>query len=270
MISKLKLVVSFLSRKINKEKAIKLKRSDIIKILTSIKNRGGDYYSKAFNVEMPLDDQVFVFEYYAETGIDIVPEWFLINTFLHLVYINFRGGAFNIENVLINEFDSFLKNEELPMIEKILNGDGAWDFDQLIDEYGLPKKYCWLVYDIFLELSGENRTKVVHQIYKKNAESRRLKSKNQELMAEGFIYIISDDRHYKIGITKDVEARFQNLQTSTSSQLKIIYSEKLKNYRSLEKKIHKKFAHKRIKGEWFDLVDEDVIAIKTLIGSAKS
>ncbi|AOP33813.1 hypothetical protein A0128_08135 [Leptospira tipperaryensis] len=250
----------------DEDKLIELRSSEIFDLLVSIADAGGDYYSNVFYVRMPLADQVFVFEYYAETGINIVQDWFLISTFIHLVSINLKSGEFNIENSLIEKFDMFFRKEDIGKVEGILNGDGPWNFDAIIADYGLPKEYCWIVFETFLELSGKNRYKVIQQIRKKNAE---LSFKNPKLGPEGYLYIIADAKHYKIGITQDVEARFRNLQTSTSSELKMVYSEKLRDYQSLEKKIHKEFAHKRVKGEWFDLVDADIIAIKALIDSAK-
>lgn len=78
-------------------------------------------------------------------------------------------------------------------------------------------------------------------------------------MAEkGYIYVISSDFGSKIGMATDFESRFSSIQTSSpvNLELKRVYS--VRDFSKVEKKLHILFKDKHIRGEWFDLVDDDL------------
>jgi len=77
---------------------------------------------------------------------------------------------------------------------------------------------------------------------------------------------LSGCKIYKIGFTKrSVKERLKQLQTGSSSDIKIEYIYEADNYIvSIESRLHKEFDDYRISGEWFELTKEDFLQIPTL------
>ncbi len=79
----------------------------------------------------------------------------------------------------------------------------------------------------------------------------------------GFVYllecIIDDDSIYKIGFTKDkIQKRINKLQTGNGYELIELYKFETQYNQKVERRLHKYFSNKRLKGEWFKLNKEDV------------
>lgn len=73
----------------------------------------------------------------------------------------------------------------------------------------------------------------------------------------GWVYFIicMDAERCKIGFTKgDVYKRLKSLQTGSSSELILVA--KHPGTPETERAVHDKFAHLRLRGEWFELTDE--------------
>jgi len=81
------------------------------------------------------------------------------------------------------------------------------------------------------------------------------------------LYLLTDGRAYKIGITKQggVKKRVKSLQTGNPYEITEVFSFACDNAGELEAYLHKQFADKRLKGEWFNLNDNDIKMIKGLI-----
>ena len=82
------------------------------------------------------------------------------------------------------------------------------------------------------------------------------------------IYIIKNINtdFYKIGITKNLNNRFRQLQLQSGCDLKIfdyyiLDKQNISTAKQIEKKLHQKYNHCRIVGEWFDVetVIDDVL-----------
>src|SRR5688572_18714460 len=74
----------------------------------------------------------------------------------------------------------------------------------------------------------------------------------------GYVYIIRLGRHCKIGITKNMRRRMISIQGSNPEHLEIVHTIPTNNMRRAERQIHEQFASRRIRGEWFDLSDDDI------------
>lgn len=82
----------------------------------------------------------------------------------------------------------------------------------------------------------------------------------------GTIYLIQDEGGTtKIGHAENMKRRFSQINMSNSGKVSIYYSRIVKDRKDLEKKLHIEFSKKRIKGEWFDLSEEDLIRAKNII-----
>jgi len=74
---------------------------------------------------------------------------------------------------------------------------------------------------------------------------------------------INDKKLYKIGYTKrEVEARVLELKTGNAADFHIVDFYSSKWGTKIEAVLHRKFSSKKINGEWFDLIDDDIKAFK--------
>ena len=88
---------------------------------------------------------------------------------------------------------------------------------------------------------------------------------------ECFVYLMIDtNNHYhKIGISNKPEWREKTLQ-SEKPTIELLASKKFVSRKiasSIEKALHDTFADKRIRGEWFQLCDQDIAEIKATLTS---
>jgi hypothetical protein len=73
-----------------------------------------------------------------------------------------------------------------------------------------------------------------------------------------YLYLIESQQFYKIGIANDVQSRLAQLSTGNPFELKLLASYSFENAEVVERSIHQRFSNKRVRGEWFELGDEDV------------
>jgi hypothetical protein len=82
----------------------------------------------------------------------------------------------------------------------------------------------------------------------------------------GTIYVLnqSGSNLYKIGMTKkDGESRIKSLQTGNPQN--IVVAQEYKAPLEYEKKLHKLFSHKNVRGEWFEFTPNDLQIINLLM-----
>jgi hypothetical protein len=78
------------------------------------------------------------------------------------------------------------------------------------------------------------------------------------LCESGLVYLIKCEKMYKIGKTTNLPKRFTSLQTASPYPLKLIHTIQCAELRNSERRFHQMFAAKRVRGEWFELSEEDV------------
>ena len=78
----------------------------------------------------------------------------------------------------------------------------------------------------------------------------------------GVVYLLVENRvepRYKIGITKyDGKKRIKGLSTGNSDEINVISEFKSEFNNRIENALHKRYSTKRLKGEWFELNEDDV------------
>lgn len=75
------------------------------------------------------------------------------------------------------------------------------------------------------------------------------------------VYFITDGIYTKIGIATDLTKRFSGLQTSNPLKLKALCIIPCKDNREMQKYelyLHRYFADNNVRGEWFDISEEDI------------
>ncbi len=78
----------------------------------------------------------------------------------------------------------------------------------------------------------------------------------------GKVYLLANDEwsQFKIGIsTKDIDSRLRSLKTGNGSEITLVKSFETTHHRKVEKWMHNKHHSKRLVGEWFALVDDDIV-----------
>ena len=82
---------------------------------------------------------------------------------------------------------------------------------------------------------------------------------------EGYIYIIGSDFGYKIGKATNYLSRFSSIQTGSPVELTLKRAFYVKDNDLIEYKLHKIYNDKNIRGEWFDICDDDLNTIKEFL-----
>lgn len=91
----------------------------------------------------------------------------------------------------------------------------------------------------------------------------------KEVKKNGFVYLLEDSSGYiKIGCSQDIKKRIENIQ-SNNPTIKVLKLIETNDITGLESKLHKAFANKRIKGEWFLLTEDDIKQIEKIVETAK-
>jgi hypothetical protein len=76
---------------------------------------------------------------------------------------------------------------------------------------------------------------------------------------DSYIYLMKNTRngYTKIGISKNPKHREKTLQ-SEEPEIDLIWKKEIPNAIGREIELHKKYSDKRIRGEWFDLTEQDI------------
>lgn len=83
---------------------------------------------------------------------------------------------------------------------------------------------------------------------------------------DAYIYLIRADKYYKIGLSKQVTYRFDQISTSLPFPTTLIHHFQCQQTSKVEVALHALFGSKRLHGEWFILSSEDVKWFSTLDG----
>lgn len=82
----------------------------------------------------------------------------------------------------------------------------------------------------------------------------------------GYIYVVKMGMHYKIGISANPKKRLKEF-TILPYELETILCEKVFDYQNIEKELHEHFDKKCIRGEWFELNENDLSYIRGYIAN---
>ncbi len=77
------------------------------------------------------------------------------------------------------------------------------------------------------------------------------------------VYLFKCAGLYKIGYSKDVAARLKGLQTSNPLEIEMVSS--WPGSWALEQNALLRFEHKKVRGEWFDLDEQDLLELDALL-----
>ena len=77
---------------------------------------------------------------------------------------------------------------------------------------------------------------------------------------KGFVYLLCDGEHFKIGMTKqkDIHKRISELQTGNPNEIFISAYHQTNYPYKIEQMMHFKYGRSKVKNEWFSLSLEQV------------
>lgn len=81
----------------------------------------------------------------------------------------------------------------------------------------------------------------------------------------GCVYVFTDDRYYKIGLSMNVVKRKTTLQTGNPNELKTVLKVIVVDPAKVETILLERFSEKIIRGEWFDLDEEDLCELEEIL-----
>lgn len=79
-----------------------------------------------------------------------------------------------------------------------------------------------------------------------------------------YIYLITNNEHFKIGFTKNIEKRIKQLQTGSSFKIELVsFYQSKKYYSKIEKALHNGYQmYQTVDNEWFNLPLTEVLNFK--------
>lgn len=79
------------------------------------------------------------------------------------------------------------------------------------------------------------------------------------------LYVLKCGERYKIGITSDITQRILSLQVGNADVITLEYIEERYDPIKAERWLHRQFASKKVKGEWFENITLNEIRSKLMM-----
>ena len=117
---------------------------------------------------------------------------------------------------------------------------------------------------------AEDREDLIREIEEKTEVFKKLCEKQRDLSCRedklwDYIYLIKCNNFYKIGHTFNLDSRLNTFQTGNPYALEIYLAIKHPKAVEIEYYLQEIFIKKKVKREWFEFSEEDIIKIKNLI-----
>jgi len=165
---------------------------------------------------------------------DNIEQYEVLNTHLHLPCVTNHGMLF------LNQNGLYANSKELS--DKI-------------------RLYQECLKDIDDDLIFENNIAIITS-RKKDEKRKKL---NNDDRKSGYVYLIKCQKYYKIGCATNVSNRMNVFTVEMPFKFKLIKKWKADNMYISEKLLHKKYKDKKVNGEWFNLTDNDIVMIGTIM-----
>ena len=164
-----------------------------------------------------------------------------------------------VQNHKLKKDSDVLYNDEIYIITKSAVNYNSWDFhkphlilrgQKITDNMKILKKNHILDENKLEIISYDEATELVG------------KKRGTRTYADKQLYIFKNPYNLiKIGISSNIQERKMALEMASGYDLEIL---KIINKPELESKLHKKFSHLKVKGEWFKFTDEIRLEIAKL------
>jgi transcriptional regulator with XRE-family HTH domain len=87
-------------------------------------------------------------------------------------------------------------------------------------------------------------------------------------MSAGIVYVLQCGEYYKIGRTQNLPQRVSDLQMSNPFPIAVIHTWETVAHQRLERRLHQRLSHAKVRGEWFRLTADEILALKAITAEA--
>ena len=91
---------------------------------------------------------------------------------------------------------------------------------------------------------------------------RDIKQETERQKENEVVYFVKAGDFIKIGYTCDVQARMSQIQTSNPNEVDLLFTVKTDDARKLEQDLHNKYRKQNVRGEWFQLTQEQLLSYR--------
>lgn len=131
------------------------------------------------------------------------------------------------------------------------------------DEY----ETFWDIIDALNDLLDERTDECEEQektINILNHKLRELKHKLKKSNSWGYVYLMEGGGYYKIGLSTRPPQRSFNITPKMPFEVKLVHVIESDNARKLETELHQQFGDRHLRGEWFNLAQDDIERFRNL------
>lgn len=135
---------------------------------------------------------------------------------------------------------------------------------KVFERFGTKKELVARLYDYCkTQPEYDDIMEILEPIYEPVVAEPGTESTSSEITVAGFVYLIKGHPgEYKIGRTNLIDRRLSELGATASIEQELIHEIKTDDPAGIETYWHRRFADKRMRGEWFKLSPADVKAFK--------
>lgn len=137
----------------------------------------------------------------------------------------------------------------------------TWTDPNMADEYqGYSYRYTLGFISEYVYLLNQQLI-IVPQHFREQIEHKVAELMSQMTPKPGYIYLvraITPHNHYKIGLSVDPSSRIESMGVKLPFPIERLHTFPTNNTTLAEKQLHNQYAHKRLRGEWFELSEQEI------------
>lgn len=115
---------------------------------------------------------------------------------------------------------------------------------------------------VALQYCQANGISDIEHLLPRSTDRTTPKEKAASRSVAGYVYLLKHGQHYKIGRSNDTARRRREISLLLPQEPEHIHIIETDDPEGIEAYWHRRFASKRVRGEWFTLTSEDIAAFK--------
>jgi Meiotically up-regulated gene 113 len=115
---------------------------------------------------------------------------------------------------------------------------------------------------ITLEYCQANGISDIEHLIPRNTNRPQVEAKDVKRAVAGYVYLVKHGQHHKIGRTNDTARRRREISLLLPEELEYVHIIETDDPEGIEVYWHRRFAAKRLRGEWFALTSDDIAVFK--------